>query len=297
MMDDHARSLSDAAFETSAGLAPSLEADSVFTKGALSRGRAAELRQKFSAATPFPHVVIDQLFQPDFLAKVLEDFSVGFGDWVHYNTTNEVKRGTRPNAKLGAGSQRYFDVIHRGQFVQFLSAITGIDGLLPDPSLFGGGLHEIPTGGRFTVHTDFNRHPVTALDNRLVFITYLNKDWDASYGGALELWDAASQTCVSEVVPLFGRSILFAHTPHSLHGHPNPVSAPGGRARRSVAAYFYTNGGPGIEAEETHTTRFLAAPQFGRWGKLVVTANYVSPMLMDGAKMAVRMGSKILRRS
>jgi hypothetical protein len=182
-MDHSAESVDDAAFEVSAGFAPSIETDRVFTKGALSRARAAELRQKFSTAKPFQHVVIDQLFQPEFLEKILEDFSVGFGDWVRYNTKDEVKRGTRPNAKLGAGSQRYFDVIHRGQFVQFLSAVTGIDGLLPDPSLFGGGLHEIPSGGRFSVHTDFNRHPVTALDNRLVFITYLNKDWEASYGG------------------------------------------------------------------------------------------------------------------
>jgi Rps23 Pro-64 3,4-dihydroxylase Tpa1-like proline 4-hydroxylase len=295
-MDHSAESVDDAAFEVSAGFAPSIETDRVFTKGALSRARAAELRQKFSTAKPFQHVVIDQLFQPEFLEKILEDFSVGFGDWVRYNTKDEVKRGTRPNAKLGAGSQRYFDVIHRGQFVQFLSAVTGIDGLLPDPSLFGGGLHEIPSGGRFSVHTDFNRHPVTALDNRLVFITYLNKDWEASYGGRLELWDAESQQCVSEVVPLFGRSILFAHTPNSLHGHPNPVAAPGDRPRRSVAAYFYTNGGPGADVEETHTTRFVSSPQFGRWGKVVVTANYVSPMLMDGARMAVRMGTKLLRR-
>jgi hypothetical protein len=296
MMDNSAVSLDEAGFEMSAGLAPNIDNESVFTKGALTRARAAELHQKFSGAKPFPHVIIDQLFHPDFLAKVLNDFNVGFGDWVHYNTPNEVKRGTRPNAKLGAGSQRYFDVIHRGQFLQFLSAVTGIDGLLPDPSLFGGGLHEIPSGGRFSVHTDFNRHPVTALDNRLVFITYLNKDWQASYGGALELWDAQSQQSVAEVVPLFGRSILFAHTPNSLHGHPNPVAAPGGRTRRSVAAYFYTNGVPEADAETTHTTRFLSSPQFGRWGKLVVTANYVSPMLMDGARMALRLGSKIRRK-
>ena len=295
-MDHSAETVTDAAFETSAGFVPKLENDSVFTKGSLSRARAGELRQRFTDAKPFRHVVIDNLFQPEFLEKVLEDFSVGFGDWVHYNTPDEVKRGTRPNAKLGAGSQRYFDVIHRGQFLQFLSAVTGIGGLLPDPSLFGGGLHEIPNGGRFSVHTDFNRHPVTQLDNRLVFITYLNKDWQASYGGRLELWDAPSQQCVSEVVPVFGRSILFAHSPDSLHGHPNAVAAPDGRSRRSVAAYFYTNGGPGAEEGESHTTRFLSSPQFGRWGKVVVTANYVSPMLMDGARMALRLSSKALRR-
>lgn len=267
-------------------------ADEAFTKGALSRAHAADLRKRFETAQPFPYVVIDNLFQPSFLDRVLSDYGAGFGDWVRYNTRDEVKTGTRPNAKLGAGSRAYFDVIQRGQFTQFLSAVSGIQGLLPDPTLFGGGLHEIAPGGRFSVHTDFNKHPVTALDNRLVFITYLNKGWEASWGGALELWDSVSKQCVDEVVPVFGRSILFAHSNASLHGHPNPVATPDGRKRRSVAAYYYTNGG--VEEGAARTTQFLSSPQFGPLGKLVVTANYVSPMLVDGIRIASRTGAKLV---
>jgi len=292
--------LEDAAVSDAASLAVNgdtapaedFAADDVFTKGALSRAHASDLRKRFETARPFPHVVIDNLFQPGFLDRVLSDYGAGFGDWVRYNTRDEVKTGTRPNAKLGSGSRAYFDVIQRGQFTQFLSAVTGTEGLLPDPTLFGGGLHEIAPGGRFSVHTDFNKHPVTALDNRLVFITYLNKGWQASWGGALELWDSVSKQCVDEVVPVFGRSILFAHSETSLHGHPNPVATPDGRKRRSVAAYYYTNGG--VEEGAARTTQFLSSPQFGRWGKLVVTANYVSPMLVDGIRIASRTGAKLV---
>ena len=124
---------------------------------------------------------------------MLEDYRAGFGDWVHYNTADEVKKGTRPNAKLGAGSRHYFDVIQRGQFTQFLSAVAGIDGLLPDRTLFGGGLHEIASGGKFSVHIDFNKHPVTQLDNRLVFITYLNKGWQPAWGGRAGAMGRADQ--------------------------------------------------------------------------------------------------------
>ena len=119
--------------------------------------------------------MIDGLFRADFLEGVLDDYGAGFGDWIHYSTRDEVKLGTRPNARLNPASRAYFDVIHRGEFVNFLGLVSGIDGLLPDPALFGGGLHEIKTGGRFSVHVDFNKHPVSGLDNRLVFITYLNK--------------------------------------------------------------------------------------------------------------------------
>ena len=42
-------------------------------------------------------------------------------------------------------------------------------------------------GGKFALRTDFTQHTMTKLENRLIFITYLNKDWLPSYGGALEL--------------------------------------------------------------------------------------------------------------
>ncbi len=133
---------------------------------------------------------------------------------------DEAKFGTRPNVRLGPGSQAYFDMIHRARFTQFLTAITGIQALVTDPMLHGG-LHEIPVGGKFKVHTDFTRHVDTRLDNRLVLITYLNRGWQDAWGGALELWTEAA--CVRKVVPVFGRSILFMHSAASLYGHPNPV--------------------------------------------------------------------------
>ncbi len=273
------------------------EADDVFSPGMLSRANVASLRRRFTDAEPFPHLVIDGLFQPHFLERVLDDYTAGFHDWVHYDSANEIKTGTRPNAKLGRGSQRYFDIIHRGQFVQFLSAVTGIEGLLPDPSLFGGGLHKIEHGGHFSPHIDFNKHPVTLLDNRLVFITYLNKNWDASYGGALELWDVKTKTCMEEVVPVFGRSILFAHSELSLHGHPNPVATPDRRARRSVAAYFYTNSSPAYDAATVRTTQFLQpVPRSELRTKLVKAGRYVSPMLVDGVHLAARAGKTVIQR-
>lgn len=273
------------------------EIDDVFSPGMLSRATVASLRRQFSEAEPFPHVVIDGLFQPYFLERVLDDYTAGFHDWVHYDSANEIKTGTRPNAKLGRGSQRYFDVIHRGQFVQFLSAVTGIQGLLPDPSLFGGGLHKIEHGGHFSPHIDFNKHPVTMLDNRLVFITYLNKNWEAAYGGALELWDVKTKTCIEEVVPVFGRSILFAHSELSLHGHPKPVATPDRRARRSVAAYFYSHSSAADDATTVRTTQFLEpVPRSELRSKLVKAGRYVSPMLVDGVHLAARTGKTVLQR-
>ena len=175
--------------------------------------------------------------------------------------------------------------------------MSGIEGLLPDPSLFGGGLHKIEHGGHFSTHIDFNKHPGTLLDNRLVFITYLNKGWEASYGGRLELWDIKTKACIEEVVPVFGRSILFAHSDISLHGHPNPVAAPDRRPRRSVAAYYYTNSSGVADAEAARTTQFLEPVQRSEMrSKLAKAGRYVSPMLMDGAHFAARTAKTVVQR-
>ncbi len=256
----------------------------------LSEEIVESLRGRFDHAAPFPHLVIDGLFDPLMLERVAADYDrVRSEDWIKYETANEVKFGTRPNVRLGPGSQGYFDTIHRAKFTQFLSSVTGIQALVTDPMLRGGGLHEIPVGGKFKVHVDFTRHVDTKLDNRLVFITYLNKGWQPEWGGALELWTRAA--CVSEVVPVFGRSIVFMHTADSLHGHPVPVDTPDGRTRRSVAAYFYTNGRPDPTPAERITTQFLHAgiakePLRDRAAR---AARYVlPPMVLDGVRLARR---------
>ena len=259
--------------------------DDIFDRGNLPGLK--QLRQQFETASPFPHILLHGLFRRTFLERVITDFgSNGAGDWLRWDTPDEVKRATRPGAKLGPASQAYIDAVHRGDFLQLLTAITGIEGLIPDPMLFGGGLHEIPDGGRFGVHTDFNKHPVTALDNRVVVITYLNPDWKPEYGGCLELWNEDQTASVRDITPLLGDTIIFAHSEKSLHGHPGPVCAPDHRSRRSIATYFYSNGRPDGVANGTYrTTRMKSPVMLGPWARAATTAKYfLPPVIVDGLK-------------
>jgi Rps23 Pro-64 3,4-dihydroxylase Tpa1-like proline 4-hydroxylase len=263
-----------------------IDFDSIVNRQFLERSVVQSLREAFLANEPFPHIVIDGLFLATFLELVHGEFDrVAWTDWDRYDSDDERKRGSGRHARFGNATQLYFNTIHSRPFLHFIEQVTGMEGLLPDPHLFGGGMHEIPEGGRFSVHVDFNQHPVTGLDNRLVFITYLNKDWQRSYGGALELWDFEKNVKTVDVDPLFGRSILFCQSPRTLHGHPVPVSAPQQRPRRSVAAYFYSNGQPDGESGPYRTTRF-ASPETSRSREAVVRGiKYVlPPVLLDAAR-------------
>jgi Rps23 Pro-64 3,4-dihydroxylase Tpa1-like proline 4-hydroxylase len=99
----------------------------------------------------------------------------------------------------------------------------------------GGGYHLIPPGdGRLALHIDFNRSPDTGLFRRLNFLVFLNEGWDDP-GGRLQLGDDGGGVA-REIVPQFNRTVVFATSDRSWHGHPRPAA----RWRRSVAAYFFS---------------------------------------------------------
>ena len=148
-------------------------------------------------------------------------------------------------------------------FVDFLERLTGIDALIPDPHYFGGGLHQIRPGGFLKVHADFNRHSRLDLERRLNAILYLNKDWQEEYGGHLQIWDNDMTRCEKKVLPVFNRLLVFATLDTANHGHPDPLTCPPDRARRSMALYYYTSDRPEGEQRRRAHHRLPAAARRG----------------------------------
>ncbi len=122
-----------------------------------------------------------------------------------------------------------------------MSRLIGVDGLIADPSLEGGGLHQSTTGGFLNIHADFTVHPHNRKwQRRANILLYLNDDWKPEYGGDLELWSADMKECVEKVAPVANRVLIFTTDGTSFHGHPEPMPCPEGVARRSLALYYFT---------------------------------------------------------
>ena len=96
--------------------------------------------------------------------------------------------------------------------MNFLEKLTGIPGLISDPHLRGGSLHEIRREGALGVHADFNLYPGLNIWRRLNFLLYLNEPWDASWGGELELWDRSGKQKVKGFQPVFNRVVILPRT-------------------------------------------------------------------------------------
>jgi hypothetical protein len=252
----------------------------------IAAASAAALHRAFVAADPFPHLVIDGLFDPALLDLVAEEFDLlDAAQWRRsYDGTHERTMRSRPASRLGHAADLYFHTVHSAAFVEFLEQVSGVPALITDPHLAAGGFHESRQGGRFRIHTDFNKHERTGLDNELVLITYLNRGWDPAWGGALELWRTRPRECALRIEPVFGRSVLMKRTPVSFHGHPAPLAPPPGRARRSLAAYYYSHHGD--SPAPPHPTRFMER-SLAR-GLRIAARAITPPLLWDAVKRLAR---------
>jgi Rps23 Pro-64 3,4-dihydroxylase Tpa1-like proline 4-hydroxylase len=217
------------------------------------------LHATYVAAEPFPHIALDGLFDDETLDAVLREFpSREQMKWREFDSTTERKLGYfHETSTISKTVRDFLNEMNSFEILLWLEALTGIDGLIPDPYFGGGGLHQIEPGGFLKIHADFNVHPKLKLDRRLNMLIYLNKNWRDEYGGHLELWDRDMSACRKKILPLFNRTVIFSTTDTSFHGHPHPLTAPVGMSRKSVSLYYYTAGRPEDERSAPHDTLFI----------------------------------------
>ena len=217
----------------------------------------------FQSADPYPHIMIDDFFSPALVDAVVAEIP----DYQKIKTNKDAwetladgtvaqfrKSFLSMEMRAGRLTRQLYWELNSADFLTFLARLTGIDGLVPDPYLLGGGIHETHRNGYLMVHADFNKHPELKLDRRLNIIIYLNNDWPDAYGGHLELWDKPMQHCVKKIAPLAGRCVIFKTGRDTWHGHPHPLNCPEGRARQSLALYYYSHGRPLEEGRDEHLT-------------------------------------------
>jgi hypothetical protein len=246
-------------------------------------------RARFATATPFPHVVIDDFMPPAVLDGVLAEFpqAVAAG-WTRYDNDHERKLECHEDARMGPATRHLLWQLNSSVFLAFLEALTGIDGLIPDPHFHGGGLHQIEPGGHLGIHADFGWYGRLRLDRRLNLLLYLNRDWDEAWGGHLELWSPDLARCEKRIAPLFNRCVVFRTTATSYHGHPHPLACPPDRARRSLALYYYSNGRPPEEGESQTWTQFARPERRRRRAATDLLRRLAPPIVLDAARAARR---------
>jgi Rps23 Pro-64 3,4-dihydroxylase Tpa1-like proline 4-hydroxylase len=211
---------------------------------------ANEIKDVYYNQHPFPHIILDNFFDETLIntaSDEAKDLFTNINQNEHRFTPSDshdqqiFKRFIRETDKMTPIIKLISQYVNSEAFLEWLRAVTDMPGLVGDDYYFGGGLHVTGRGGKLGIHHDFNflgdaNNP--SLYRKVNMLVYLNKDWDDSWGGNLELWEKDLSSMVHEIKPLFNRVVLF-NIEDAPHGHPHPLNCPNNESRRSLAYYFY----------------------------------------------------------
>ncbi len=230
------------------------------------RGETAALREQFNSAQPFRHIAIDNFLDEELCQNLIKQFPSFEAGNAQNESGDSGGKAVHENVRsLGDAYRQFDDLISSAEFLKWLGAVTGIDGLRYDPDYVGGGTHENRPGQELDPHIDFNFHPTNRLHRRLNLIVFLSEVWGPSWGGVLEFhrdpWDAHRDE-ISSVTPAANRCVIFETTARSWHGFRR-IEVPGdtpSTTRKSLAVYFYSSERPPDETAPEHSTIYVPRP-------------------------------------
>jgi len=221
---------------------------------------AQSFADQYQNASPYPHIVLTDFIKEDILKKVLLEFpdlSKLKDSVIEFNDDKNAKFAGKGMQVLSPSALKLNTYLQSDLMMGWLNDLTRIERpLISDPYLNGGGYHEIKTGGFLKVHSDFNKHYQLDLDRRLNLLIYLNEDWQDEWGGALQLFDQDIKPHQT-IYPRFNTAVIFSTTSYTYHGHPDPLTCPEDRSRKSLAYYYFSTGRPEEEViSHNHSTIF-----------------------------------------
>jgi hypothetical protein len=224
--------------DTSARVAAPASPETVISERAL-----AALTPGALGDGPCAHLVVDDFLRPEIAARALDEVERFGGRWRHRRHHGQSKRVFTDHARMPVVVRDIIDALNGGEFRRCVEVAGGVSGLLSDPGLEGAGLCEMRPGDFMRPHRDSLSHVTRPRwQRRHALFIFLNPDWREEYGGSLTLWDgdARGRGGAVRILPLFNRFVIFGDPAGVVHGVPDEIRCPAGTARRSIAAYYYT---------------------------------------------------------
>lgn len=199
-----------------------------------------ELKEKYSVAIPFEHIIIENFLNEELANIVSELYPADLSLYHKYDNPIEVKFAYDKINLLDNRLKSIFYLLSTTVMENIFSEITDIK-LENDPYLNGAGLHLHPRNGRLGIHLDYEIHPISGKQRRLNVILYLSKEWNEEWNGHSELWNSDITKCVVKSPVKFNSAIIFKTNEISWHGVSKKITCPEGVFRKTLAFYYISD--------------------------------------------------------
>ena len=250
----------------------------------ISEEKIREWTSNFNSAGPFRFLVIDNAIDP----KLAEQLSMEFPSLdqmkVTYKGINESKSEHSDFDSLHPAFRSLKEGFSKSTFISTVEKISQIPSLEAIHDRFGYGLHQGGKNSFLDIHVDYNLHPTHKKQRRLNLILFLNKDWQESWGGALEFWNEDVSQCIHSIPPLFNRVVIFECNEISYHGYSR-IMCPDNQSRKSFYHYYFSEPSKKLIF---HDTIFKNKPQEKFSKKIVVNTKETAKNMVK--RMLYHMG-------
>jgi hypothetical protein len=204
-------------------------------------GAVGDWRERFVRAVPYPHLVIDDLFDAELISTAADDFPLPAAMAEKPGKPGVLELSDRKLVppRLGQLSGELLDL----RFTAWLSAVSGIHELVTDPAGNWGVLRQSGDGVEGNIHVPPGQHPEKPWYRRLTLILHLSEGLSEKNGGCFQFWDREQVAPAVSVPPLFNRAVIFLNSPVAFHNASRTRLQPG-QMRRVLQALYFTERAP-----------------------------------------------------
>jgi len=203
------------------------------------RHDAGRLHDEYSTEMPVPHVYLNDFLSKDLAAAMYKEACTADDSlWTTFDRKGSHMKECKVLEHLPVASQ-FVNEMHSSLGLEWISTLTGMDGIMGDPYLVGAGYSKSYNGDSLQVHSDFNWQDKLKLHRAASLIVYLTPDWEPEWNGALEFWDNMKEKPVKEFPCIHNSVIIWDYSPRGFHGYPKPISCPADVHRTTFRLFYY----------------------------------------------------------
>ncbi|MPQ70213.1 MULTISPECIES: 2OG-Fe(II) oxygenase [unclassified Pseudomonas] len=216
------------------------------------------------------HFVIDGLLPEEIALEIYGAYPRNADGFLDQQSFREKKKTL---ANLADRPQILRDVTYAMQsqkVVGKVAELVGVESLIPDPSLYAGGLSMMFKDNFLNPHIDNSHDGGRGLYRRLNLLYYVTPGWVLENGGNFELWDTKVKK-QKTIVSAFNRLVVMDTNRDSWHSVSKvAVDTP----RCCVSNYYFSKASPGND-DYFHVTSFSGRPEEPGKRLLGVVDNHV----------------------
>lgn len=219
---------------------------------------SAEIKAQWNSpqGTHTRHFYVDDLLTADLAQAIYSAFPRNADGFFDRQSFREKKKTLTNLADHPPILSAITYAMQHPSVVEKVAELVGLKNIVPDPSLYAGGLSMMFQGDFLNPHIDNSHDGSRNLYRRLNLLYYVSPDWALENGGNFELWDPQVKQ-QKTIVSRFNRLVVMETNKDSWHSvSPVVVESP----RCCVSNYYFSAESPD-ELDYFHVTSFSGRPE------------------------------------